>query len=68
MKTVDTASGSELLTFGYDPENRIVSITDRFGNTTGINRDGSGKPVSITSPDGITATLTIDGNGDLTTG
>ena len=51
--TIDLETGKTLLTFGYDSENKLVSITDRFGNQTTIQRDGSGLPFSITSPDGI---------------
>jgi len=63
--TVDLNSGVELLTFGYDPENRLVSITDRFGNDTTIQRDASGVPLSITSPDGIITSLTVDADNNL---
>ena len=59
-------TGKTLLTFGYDPENQLVSITDRFGNQTTIQRDSSGIPFSITSPDGIVTRLTVDSNNHLT--
>jgi len=65
-QTIDLDTGKVLYEFGYDEENRLVSITDRFGNQTTITRDGSGVPFSITSPDGITTYLTIDGNNHLT--
>jgi len=65
-KTIDLDTGKVLYEFGYDEENRLVSITDRFGNQTVITRDGSGVPFSITSPDGISTSLTIDGDNNLT--
>jgi len=65
-KTIDLDTGVTLYEFGYDEENNLVSITDRFGNGTMIQRDGNGVPASITSPDGITTGLTIDADNHLT--
>lgn len=65
--TFDLATGKTLLFFGYDQTNNLVSLTDRFNNQTSIQRDGSGTPVSITSPDGIITRLIVNGNKQLTT-
>ncbi|MBF0330149.1 MAG: hypothetical protein HQL10_13425 [Nitrospirae bacterium] len=65
QSTIDLKTGKTLLTFGYDINKRLTSITDRFGNTTTISRDGSGKPVSITSPDGIATGITVNSNGHI---
>ncbi len=65
-KTIDLDTGVTLYEFGYDHDNNLVSIIDRFGNETIIYRDGSGVPTSITSPDGITTNLTIDADNHLT--
>jgi len=65
-RTIDLDTGVTLYEFGYDEENELVSITDRFGNQITIDRDASGVPTAITSPDGITTTLTIDANNHLT--
>ncbi|KAF0144564.1 MAG: YD repeat-containing protein [Nitrospirae bacterium] len=62
--TIDLETGKTLLTFGYQNK-QLISITDRFGNQTTIQRDGSGIPTSITSPDGIITSLTIDGSNNL---
>jgi RHS repeat-associated protein len=64
--TLDLETGKTLLIFGYDSENRLVSITDRFGNQTTIQWDSGGKPLSLTSSDGIVTRLTVDGNNHLT--
>ena len=64
--TIDLSTGNTLLTFGYNQEKQLISITDRFGNQTTIQRDTSGIPFSITSPDGIMTGLTVDGNNHLT--
>ena len=37
-----------------------------FGNTTNIQRNASGLPTAIISPDGLTTTLTIDSDNHLT--
>ena len=64
--TYDLVTGKTLITFGYDQANKLLSITDRFGNQTTIQRDDSGVPLSIRSPDGIVTRLTVDGNNHLT--
>ena len=58
-------TGVALLTFGYDAEDRLETVTDRFGRVTRINRSG-GVPTSIESPDGIVTTLTVDADNQLT--
>ena len=65
-KTIDVDTGVVLYEFGYDEQNRLVTMTDQFGNQSIINRDSNGVPTSIASPDGITTTLTVDGNNHLT--
>jgi RHS repeat-associated protein len=65
-RTVDQATGTTLYTFGYDGEDRLVSITDRFGAATIIQRDLDGALTGIVSPDSIETGLTVDANGDLT--
>lgn len=65
-KTIDLETGASLYEFAYDQRNNLISISDRSGNRTLINRDGGGIPTSITSPDGITTTLTIDSKNHLT--
>lgn len=65
MNTVDLDTGTVLREFVYDEENRLVFITDLFGNQTVVDRNSEGVPVSITSPDGIITELTIDGDNHL---
>ena len=65
-KTINLDTGIVLREFGYDENKNLISITDQFGNQTIINRDSSGMPTSITSPDGLTTQLTIDGANHLT--
>ncbi len=64
-KTIDVDTRAVLYEFVYNQDNNLVSITDRFGNQIAINRDGSGVPLSITSPDGLLTTLTINSNNRL---
>jgi RHS repeat-associated protein len=63
--TIDLTTGKTLLTFGYNQNLQLISITDRFGNQTAIQRDGSGVPTSITSSDGIVTGFSVDGNNHL---
>jgi RHS repeat-associated protein len=55
-----------LYQFGYDPEDRLVSITDQFGNQMVIERDGVGIPTAVISPHSIRTELVIDANNHLT--
>jgi len=63
---MDLDTGVVLREFGYDDDNNLVSITDCFGNRITIDRDVGGVPVSITSAEGITTSLTIDADNRLT--
>ena len=63
--TIDLNAGIVLKEFGYDANNRLAYISDRFGNRTTINRDGSGKVLSITSPEGLATSLSVDSAGHL---
>jgi len=65
-QTIDIDTGIVLYEFGYDDDDNLVSITDRFANRTTIDRDGSGVPIAIISADGITTGLTTDANNHLT--
>jgi RHS repeat-associated protein len=64
-ETIDLDTGIVLYEFGYDDDDNLVSITDRFANRTTIDRDGSGVPIAIISADGITTGLTTDANNHL---
>ena len=64
--TIDLDTGAIMRKFGYDENNNLISITDKFGNQTIINRDSSGMPTSIISPDGLSTQLTIDADNLLT--
>lgn len=64
--TLDLATGEALLSFGYDAAAQLVSITDKDGNTTVIQRGPDGVPTAVVSPDGLVTWLTIDANRHLT--
>ncbi|NQT69847.1 MAG: tandem-95 repeat protein [Desulfobacteraceae bacterium] len=64
--TIDLDTRVILRDFGYDSDDNLISITDQFGNQTTIQRDTFGTPTAIISPDGLTTSLTIDGNNHLT--
>jgi RHS repeat-associated protein len=64
--TVDLDTGRVLYTSGYDQNNNLMTITDQFGNKTTIQRNASGVPIAIISPDSLATTLTIDANNILT--
>jgi RHS repeat-associated protein len=59
-KTIDLDSGLVLQEFGYDSEDKLISITDQFGNITTIERDTNGTATAIVSPDGLRTELHIN--------
>lgn len=63
LRTVDAMTGVTKWTFGYDPEGRVNTVTDRFGAVTQINHTGT--TIQIVSPDGLQTDLTLDDNGYL---
>ncbi|AXQ29222.1 hypothetical protein D0B54_11210 [Solimonas sp. K1W22B-7] len=65
QRTLNAYTGAILLSFGYDAENRLLTLTDADGNVTTIERDGRGEATAIVAPDGQRTTVTVDGNGDL---
>ncbi|MBW2582180.1 MAG: tandem-95 repeat protein, partial [Deltaproteobacteria bacterium] len=66
VRTIDTTTEVTLKEFNYDENQRLVSVTDQFGNKTLIQRDLDGIPTAIISPDGIKTELAIDINNNLT--
>ena len=65
-ETVVPDTGKVLYTFVYNSQDRLSSITDRFGNTTVIRWYSNGVPYEIESPDGLVTRLTVDAYNQLT--
>ncbi len=65
-QTVDLDTKKILEQFGYDPSGRLISSTDSFDNKVTIERNASGVPTAIVSPDGVRTNLTIDAKNHLT--
>ena len=61
QRTVDAITNVALSSFGYDAAGRLLSIADRYGNTTTIERDSSGNATAITSPFGDRTVLAVTG-------
>ncbi|MDF2958643.1 MAG: repeat protein [Paenibacillus sp.] len=53
--------------FGYDAAGRLLTVEDRDGNKTSIERDAQGRPTAITAPGGQRTELSIDAAGQLKT-
>jgi RHS repeat-associated protein len=64
-KTLDPRDGSALLSFAYDASRRLVSIADRYGELSTVERDGSGNVSAIAAPGGARTVLAVDANGHL---
>ena len=65
LSTQDALTGATLYQFGYDGAGRLITVMDRSGNITTIERDGSGNPDGIVGPFGQRTSLTLDANGFL---
>jgi len=65
-KTIDLNTNVAFYTFSYDSDKNLSSITDQFNNPITIERDGSGVPTAIISPDGLRTELSINSNNHLT--
>lgn len=65
VRTVSMLTGVTLLSFGYDADGLLVTITDAFDNTTEIEREEDGTPSAIVAPFGQRSTLTINSDGFL---
>ena len=65
LRTFDGLTNATLLTFGYDGQGRLLTITDADSNVTTITRNGAGVATAIVSPYGEQTTLTLNGAGRL---
>jgi RHS repeat-associated protein len=57
--TIDAMTGVTELTFAYDKNGRLSSLTDKNGLVTTIARTSSGRPTAIVSPFKQTTTLDV---------
>ncbi|HEX7675755.1 MAG TPA: hypothetical protein VF412_16380, partial [Bdellovibrio sp.] len=63
LETKTFLTGATKYTFGYDSNDRLVTITDAFSNVITLTRDSSGNLQSITGPYGQVTTIAIGTNG-----
>jgi len=64
LSTVNSLTGVALLTFGYDSDGRLTSVTDSDGNVTQISRTG-GVPTAVVSPYGAQTAIEVNADGWL---
>ena len=65
-RTLSGETGEVLRTFDYDADGLLIGVTDADGNTTMVERDGSGAPTAIVGPDGHRTEMAVSSDGDLT--
>jgi YD repeat-containing protein len=65
LRTVSSLTNTILTTFGYDPDGKLMSITDRHANQTLIERDGGGNSISVVAPFGAPTALGVGADGYL---
>jgi RHS repeat-associated protein len=65
LRTLDSVLGTLRNTFAYDAQQYLQGIEDADGNTMLIERDSTGHPTAIVTPDGQRTELTLDANGYL---
>ena len=66
LRTLDPITGVTLFTFGYNPQGYLTAVTNRHGQITTIERDGSGAPQAIVGAFGHRTALQINSDGYLT--
>jgi len=65
LRTLDALTGAMRYAFSYDENGKLVSIKDRDGNVTTIERSGNGEPIGVSDPAGHSTTLRLDEHGYL---
>jgi RHS repeat-associated protein len=65
LRTQDALTMAVTGRFAYDSSWRLISITDRDGNVTTVQRDAQGNPTGVVGPYGQRTALSLDGNGYL---
>ena len=65
LRSQDSATGTVLERFEYDPAGRLQRRIDGAGLVTTIERDATGRPAVIVAPGGQRTTLGTDANGFL---
>ncbi|MCP4926358.1 MAG: hypothetical protein GY916_10470 [Gammaproteobacteria bacterium] len=65
VDTVNSITGAVTRAFAYDPQGRLVSITDIDGDRVNITRDSNGVATSIVAPDGQVTGVVIDASDHL---
>lgn len=67
LRTLNAMTGATLYRFSYDADGRLIRILDGDGNTTVIERNGTGIPTAIVAPFGQRTELTVNAEGYLET-
>ena len=62
LRTESALTGRTILTFHYDEQERLDSITDANSNVVSITRDADAHTFTITGPMGAAVTVTLDGD------
>ncbi|ARV44886.1 hypothetical protein BCV50_07530 [Bacillus subtilis] len=65
LRTLDALTGAIRFRFIYNNDGHLVQVQDVDGNSTIIERDSTGNPISIVAPGGQRTALTLDANGFL---
>jgi RHS repeat-associated protein len=67
LQTLDALTQAIRWQFTYDAQGRLATLVDGDGNTTTIERDGTGTLTGIRAPGGQRTALALDPNGFLAT-
>nr|WP_252737897.1 DUF1566 domain-containing protein [Marinobacter salexigens] len=66
IATIDLDSGKTLVEFSYNDSDKLVGMTDPFGNHIVIERDINGTPTRMVAADGQVTELTVNEQNNLT--
>ncbi len=65
LYTLDATTGAVLFAYAYNENRQLVSITNRDGRVTQIERDGAGRATAMVTPDGVRTAFVLDAAGNL---
>lgn len=65
VRTLSMLTSSVIAQFGYDSNGLLITVTDRNGGITRIERNSIGVPTALVAPNGDRTTLVLDAHGGL---
>jgi RHS repeat-associated protein len=65
LRTISRRTGKTIFSFAYNSNGLVIALSDNIGRRVTVDRDQSGRAISITSPSGQSTALGFDSFGNL---